>query len=150
MYMGLVFPTYISCHKTGTGFVTCAILFLCLSPLPNRASSRIWELDCRWRLCIARRARWLLDTENVSDRVVVCGADSYYIDRPESQNCIRFMLMWYPLTAKSSRFPVRINEIRSRLVDGRVWLSLNQSIPVIMSNDRMVSCFRQCRQGGYC
>ena len=110
------------------------------------------ELDCRWSSKISLRERWVLDTENVSHRVIVFRADSYYIDRPESQKCIRFMLMWYPLTAKSSQFPVRVNEIRSRLVDGRVWLSLNQSIPVMMSNDRVVSCFRHCRQGGcwYC
>lgn len=42
-----------------------------------------------------------------------------------------------------------VNETRSRLVDGRVWLSLNQSIPVILNNDHMVSCFRHRGQGGY-
>jgi hypothetical protein len=49
---------------------------------------------------------------------------------------------------KIQPFPSGINEIRSRLVDGRVWLSLNQSIPVILNNDLTVSCFRHRGQGG--
>ena len=53
MNMGLVFFTYISCHKTSDGLVSCASLFLCLSPFPHLPSFKIWELDCIWYIyCI--------------------------------------------------------------------------------------------------
>lgn len=46
MYLGPVFFTYSSCHKTVTSVIPCASFFPRLSPLPHHASFKIREIDC--------------------------------------------------------------------------------------------------------
>ena len=50
MYLGLVFFTDITCHKTGASLKPWASLFLLLSPLPPPASFNIQELDCSFQV----------------------------------------------------------------------------------------------------
>ena len=56
MYLGLVFFTDISCHKTGTSLISCASLFIRLSPLPEPTSFKVRKLAFQETPCIIKRS----------------------------------------------------------------------------------------------